>query len=239
MSGHRKLRLEPSAEFGDWDLPELGHPTGVFRGRDRLTAITSRFGHLYWPGRAIYGGQRLTERLSIYRGSERVAVFDDARYWINDVCFHPTKPWAIVGTGNYDGGYQFEGALLIFDYEANEYWSVLEEDREVTRCRFENDDLVVLLRPRHDQEFEADDEFAVFVGTRLTDLRPGDQNRRAHALLDPGSKGSNRARHLTLGLTRRLKIQSPPLFVPISNSGQAKWGLPTQIVRWFGISAGS
>ena len=100
-------------------LAETGRPAGGFRSEDgEIVALCTEFDLLYWPGRAIYEGHRLRYRISLYDGSleNRLGVFDDARYPINDVAFHPSQPILAVGTGSYDGGYMFEGDLWLWNW---------------------------------------------------------------------------------------------------------------------------
>src|SRR5205085_2623927 len=82
----------------------------------------------------------LSYRVAVYDAHplHRVAVFDLARFPINDVAFHPHRPLLAIATGSYDGGYYYEGALLLWDWSTGEAASLLDESREVTRCRFDD-----------------------------------------------------------------------------------------------------
>lgn len=168
MNTLRPLKLALEGILDHFALAEVGIPYGLFRGRDdSCVAVASGFGHLYWPGRATYSGQQLRHRLSLYQGTppRRVAVFDGARYDINDVSLHPTRRLAAVATGSYDGGYLFEGELLLWDWERGTRVSLLPENREATRCRFNENgtQLSVLLRPATEQDFP-EQPFNTFLG---------------------------------------------------------------------------
>lgn len=162
------IRLEE--ELTPTTLAEVGQPTGVSLGRGgELLAVASTFGDLYMPGRALHGGHRLKYRLSLYtRGGVRLGVMDHASFPINEVVIHPVRPWVAVATGSYDGGYLFEGELLLWDWETGEVRCALPESREVTRVRFDEQGrlLTALLRPRNAHEFEPDKPFDVFLGLR-------------------------------------------------------------------------
>lgn len=69
------------------------------------------------------GGHRLHYRAALYRVPSRrpLAVFDDARYPIRDVAFHPTRTMVVLGAGSYDGGYLFHGQLIVWDW--TQAWS--------------------------------------------------------------------------------------------------------------------
>lgn len=107
----------------DPTLPGTGDVTGVFWNQDRSTvAVVSAFRLLTEPpARAAYGGHRLRHRVSLYRPPllQPFAVFDDAALPVKCVTFHPSRPVALVGGGSYDGGYSFEGQLLVWDWHSS------------------------------------------------------------------------------------------------------------------------
>jgi hypothetical protein len=161
-----KVQIRPERHFGGGMFSEIGRPGLIFDSGDGRLAITGSFDLLYWPGRAVYYGHRLRYRLSLYetRTRRRIAALDAARYPINAVAFHPSEPLIALGTGSYDGGYSFEGELLLWSYQTGEVRSVLGESREVAGCRFLPDGrLSILLRPRYEDEFEVGDAFSTFV----------------------------------------------------------------------------
>jgi hypothetical protein len=170
-----ELTLSIEAELSPARFAEVGRPAGAYRrAGGEPVALVSDFERLYGPGRAVYDGHRLRHRVSLYTADlrGRLGVFDGAAFPINDVAFHPVRPILAIATGSYDGGYLFEGALLLWDWETGESINVLSESREVARVRFaDQDSLAVLLRPRDEEEFGEDAAFDTFIGGRLTDLR--------------------------------------------------------------------
>ncbi|MCA9610431.1 MAG: hypothetical protein KC619_32770 [Myxococcales bacterium] len=124
----------------------------------------------------MYEGHRIQHRLSLYDGAleRRLGVFDGARFPINDVALHPTRPLVAVGTGSYDGGHSFEGDLWLWSWESGEVRRLLGERRDVTACRWVDEDrLAVLLHPRDEEEYpgKEDEAFETHVGLVLDDLR--------------------------------------------------------------------
>jgi len=193
MSAQR-VRLVAERVLGGGAFAEIGRPCGVFAGGGGLVAIAGSFDPFYWAGRASYHGHRLRYRLCLYdeRTRARVGVLDAARFPITAVAFHPTEPIVAVGTGSYDGGYLYEGELLLWNHRSGELRNLLGESREVDGCRFLPDGrLSMLLRPHDDQEFDAIGGAGAFVACvidprdpaprttrgkdpRLADLRPVD-----------------------------------------------------------------
>ncbi|MFG2994526.1 hypothetical protein ACGFZK_35390 [Streptomyces sp. NPDC048257] len=50
---------------------------------------------------------------------------------MRSLAFHPVLPLLAVGTGSYDGGYCFEGELLLVHLDTGEVVSALKHEREV------------------------------------------------------------------------------------------------------------
>jgi len=177
----------------------------VFEAGGDHVALAGSFDRMYWPGRAAYFGHSPRYRLSLYdaRTRKRVGCFDAARFPINAVAFHPSEPVIAVGAGSYDGGYMFEGELVVWDYRSGEVRSLLAESREVAGCHFLRDGrLAVLLRPRHEEDFEGVDAFETFV-TCVVDPReaprrdPDGTDPRLVGLqpVDPRACGFDRVRN--------------------------------------------
>lgn len=151
------MELNLIRELGQFAFPEIGLPTGIFWNEDRsMFAIASTFGRPFWSCRKIYEKMLLRHRLTLYEAENltRIGTFDIPRYSIKDVAFHPTQKTVAIATGDYDGGYLFEGDLLIWNFDENSYNSLLNRSREVTRCRFNNggDTLYFVLKPANDEE---------------------------------------------------------------------------------------
>lgn len=77
------------------------------------------------------------------------------RFPVHALAFHPTAPLLAVGTGEYDGGYFFEGELLLLDWETGATTSLIEHDfgRQVLGLAWLDEHaLRVLMAPPDDWE---------------------------------------------------------------------------------------
>ncbi|NGZ75247.1 hypothetical protein [Saccharibacillus alkalitolerans] len=141
---------------------EHGRPDGLYWNEDRsLMAVTSTFDSMQWSARDLNGGLKVRRRVSIYRTESlsRLAVLDLRGPWpINDAAFRPGRNELAIGRGSYDGGYLFEGELLLWDYENDVSRSLLDVSREVTACRFDENGerLYMMLRPFSEEAEEGD-----------------------------------------------------------------------------------
>ena len=161
--GYRSaMKFELTRELTSQGLGQLACPTGAWhRDLGSMDVIASRLSYGQWAGRSLPAGERATHRLSVFSNdlSERIAVFDGARYPVNDVAIHPTRSVMAIGTGSYDGGYMFEGELLLWNWETSEVRALFPYKREVVRCRWEGDGgLVALLRPETEEDFDGVDD---------------------------------------------------------------------------------
>src|SRR6478735_1745828 len=125
----------------DPTLRGSGKITGVFfnAGKD-VVAVASEFPLLANPrARAAYGGRTLRYRVALYRRDSLVpfAAFDDLAFPVNDVGFHPGGTSVVIGAGSYDGGYLFEGDLVVWDWQTPRGRRLFNNVPEVMRCRFD------------------------------------------------------------------------------------------------------
>lgn len=139
----------------------IGYPTGIYWNADQsLFAVAGSFGQVLWGGRYVQETP-LHYRVSLYEAKtlHRLAVTDQCRFPINEIAFHPDAAILAIATGCYDGGYLFEGDLLIWDYGRDTIQSILPESREVIRCRFdeEGENLQFLLRPWKEEDDDGND----------------------------------------------------------------------------------
>jgi len=187
------LPLIPFVELAPPRVGGVGRVHRVYRDRDRV-AVCSAFGLLYWPGRAIYDGHHPRHRVALYVDSRVVAYFDDVRFPIKDVAFHPTQPVMAIAAGAYDGGYFFNGELWWWNWVTNERRSLLGESRDVVRCRFDGDQIAILVMPPNDDEYDHDMRFGAVIdpmAVRATDRDDREIDPRLTDLeaIDPASLG--------------------------------------------------
>ena len=161
--------------LSDPSLPGHGVVSGVFLSQDAsIVAVASSFQWLTNPpARASYSGQRLRHRVALYRSPETkpIAVFDKLRLPVNDVAFHPSEPTVAIASGSYDGGYLFEGELVVWDWKAGRYSNKIGPIPEVVRTAFCNDGacIVSLVRPwNEDLEDDPRGSFKTYYEVRAT-----------------------------------------------------------------------
>jgi PQQ enzyme repeat len=118
--------------LGDAPFATIGRPTAVCRSDAAgVVVVGGDLGRPYWPGRMV--GERVAQyRIGIYSlDGLRCTRVVSSRWPVNTVQIHATLPLAAVGTGCYDGGYVFEGELLILDLGTGRCSSVLQHAREI------------------------------------------------------------------------------------------------------------
>ncbi|MFI6449479.1 hypothetical protein [Kitasatospora sp. NPDC050543] len=104
--------------LGDRPFAEVGQP--VLAVSDEGRGLLAVAGERGLAGRAtvgVYGTGDLGCR-AVLR----------TRFPVHALAFHPTAPLLAVGTGEYDGGYFFEGELLLLDWESGATTSLIEHD---------------------------------------------------------------------------------------------------------------
>ncbi|WP_162624938.1 hypothetical protein [Streptomyces cadmiisoli] len=85
----------------------------------------------------------------------RVAI--RSRFPVHALAFHPRRPLLAIGTGRYDGGYFFEGELLLLHLKTGAVTSLIENDfgRQVLGLEWLDErSLQVLMAPPDDWQDE-------------------------------------------------------------------------------------
>lgn len=120
----RVLGGGPFAETGDPRVVAVDERLGV-------TIVGGDAGRLQWAGNGT--ADRLSEALlGVYDLDGAVCQFFHRPRWpVKAIAVHPSLPLAAVGTGCYDGGYLFEGELLLLDLAAGTVTSLLPHPRQV------------------------------------------------------------------------------------------------------------
>lgn len=161
-------------------LVGAGRLTGAWRSlAGDVLAVASAFPLLTAPpARASYAGQRLRYRLALHRPGERrpFASFDDLPHPVTAVAFHPVEPVVWIGAGEYDGGWMFEGDLVLWNWRDGSVRRPFSPLPEVAALAFEENGeaLTVLVRPWDETTDELDDGDDPFrIAYRLT-IRPAD-----------------------------------------------------------------
>lgn len=177
----RSVRMgENMQSFMPTTLPGAGHVTGVFWNADRsLLAVACHYDKLDRPnGRASYSGQSLYQAVMLYRvgSAEPVATFQDLYLPVHHIAFHPTQPVIAIGGGDYDGGSDFMGELVLFNWQTGQNSNAGRAVPEVMWCGFEDegDSLNIVTRPWHDEQFSKDgtghDPWNTYLSDKLENI---------------------------------------------------------------------
>ncbi|MEU8777067.1 PQQ-binding-like beta-propeller repeat protein [Streptomyces sp. NPDC048606] len=141
--------------LGDGPFAEIGEPArAVVDGRSRTVAVGGDLGYVQWSGSGTADSRWTGYRIGVYeRDGLRCRHLVRSRYPVRCLAFHPALPLLAVGTGRYDGGYAFEGELLLIDLDSGAVVSALEHPREVLDVRWRDASaLRLVLAPYDDHE---------------------------------------------------------------------------------------
>lgn len=133
------------------------------------------------PARAAYAGQKLRHRVSLHQPGEQspFALFDSLRLPVNWIGFHPSQSVVVIAAGSYDGGWMFDGELVLWNWIEDKWWRPVEQVPEVVLAEFGPDGttLDLIVRP-WDEEWGGSEENSF---TRFY---------QASVSADPGAAGS-------------------------------------------------
>ena len=209
--------------FMDPTLRGSGKITGVFFSAEQdVVAVASEFALLANPrARAAYGGRALRYRVALYRRGALApfAAFDDLRLPVNDVAFHPDGTMLAIGAGIYDGGFLFEGDLIVWDWRHAHTSRPFKHVPEVVRCRYNvaGNQVEAWVRP-WDEEWgpPSDDPDAAFDTLYIV-----------HATVPDTSSADFHPTDLELDPTHIAPRDEPPADLRTPE---------TRLMEWFGIS---
>ncbi|MEV6393873.1 hypothetical protein AB0M39_03675 [Streptomyces sp. NPDC051907] len=143
--------------LGDHPFAEIGKPSTVAINEERgLVAVGGDLGFLQWSGCATATDRFRPYRVGIYGAEDLLCRWVlESRWPVHSFAFHPTLPIVAVGTGAYDGGYAFEGELLILDLRSGRSTSVICGEREVLHVEWRSErDLGLVVAPPDDHAFD-------------------------------------------------------------------------------------
>jgi hypothetical protein len=155
------LPLRPTAAFGDLAYCEVGTPSVVVIGSDGLVAVGGSLGPAQWNGEDV--GSAPVRRSGSLRGWYRLGLFDaatacvalvDSHWPITCAAFSPGGDLLAIGAGSYDGGYCFEGELIILDVATGSRVSVLARPREVLDVEWLDSRRIRIVVSQAFEEFE-------------------------------------------------------------------------------------
>ncbi|MFJ4467719.1 hypothetical protein ACIP2X_09640 [Streptomyces sp. NPDC089424] len=147
--------------LGDRPFAEIGRPVwAVTDARHDCVVAAGDLGHVMWRGT----GHWLGHRIGVYdAGTLRPRHIVPSRYSVCAIEPHPELPLVAVGTGRYDGTWDFEGQLLLLHLETGRVTNLLSKSRQVRHLRWlEDGRLAMLLSPEDkDGGFRKGFEWAV------------------------------------------------------------------------------
>ncbi|MFG2745701.1 hypothetical protein ACGFY0_37320 [Streptomyces chartreusis] len=160
--------LTVSRILGDQPFAEIGRPVwAVTDARHGCVIAAGDLGHVMWRGT----GHWLGHRIGVYEaGTLRPRHVVASRYSVCAIEPHPELPLVAVGTGRYDGSWDFEGQLLLLHLETGCVTNLLSKSRQVRHLRWlEDGRLAMLLSPEDkDGGFRKGFELAVAVDDWLS-----------------------------------------------------------------------
>ncbi|MFI9115293.1 outer membrane protein assembly factor BamB family protein [Streptomyces venezuelae] len=141
--------------FGDGPFAEVGEPALAFVDeRSRTVAVGGDLGGVQWSGSGTADDRWTGHRIGVYeRDGLRCRHLVRSWYPVRALAFHPVLPLLAVGTGRYDGGYSFEGELLLIHLDSGDVVSALPYPREVLGVEWRSEtELRLVLAPSDDWE---------------------------------------------------------------------------------------
>ncbi|WP_306325870.1 outer membrane protein assembly factor BamB family protein [Streptomyces venezuelae] len=141
--------------LGDGPFAEIGKPArAVVDERSRTVAVGGDVGRLQWSGDGTADDHWTGHRIGVYaQDGLRCRHLVRSWYPVRSLAFHPVLPLLAVGTGRYDGGYSFEGELLLIHLDSGDVVSALPYPREVLGVEWRGETaLRLVLAPSDDWE---------------------------------------------------------------------------------------
>jgi hypothetical protein len=133
---------------GGWTFLGVGDPFLVVHDEQRgLLAVAGADAHNGATPVAVYNSRSFVGR-----------AFIRSRFPVHALAFHPRRPLLAIGTGRYDGGYFFEGELLLLHLKTGAVTSLIENEfgRQVLGLEWLDErSLRVVMAPPDDWQDEA------------------------------------------------------------------------------------
>lgn len=141
--------------LGNGPFAEIGEPAlAVVDDHSRRVAVGGDLGLVQWSGSGTADSRWTGHRIGVYeQDGLRCRYLVRSWYPVRSLAFHPALPLLAVGTGRYDGGYSFEGELLLIHLGSGDVVSALQYPREVLGVEWRSETaLRLLLAPCDDWE---------------------------------------------------------------------------------------
>lgn len=150
--------MHPELVLGDGPFAQVGLPRAVSES-EHFVAVGGSLGWPQWNGRSVRDRSHRRagwEPVAVYARKDLVCrAFLTSRWPVNSIAIHPNQRVVAIGTGCYDGGYSFEGELLIHDLDRGTTRSVLRSERSVERVAWlDEQTLEVTMPPPTDEDLD-------------------------------------------------------------------------------------
>lgn len=144
--------------IGDGPFIHIGSPTALATSPD-LIVVGGNLGWAQWNGRSVYDRSDRSVGwfpVGIYRANDLCCLRVLTSGWeVNAVAIHPAGRLIAIGTGAYDGGYAFEGELLLHDLELGTTTSVLTAHRTIEALEWQDSEtLAAVVAPPTDEDVD-------------------------------------------------------------------------------------
>lgn len=141
--------------IGQGPFVEVGEPTAVAVSDD-LLVVAGDLGAPQWNARSVYDRSDRSVGwypVAIYQHDLTCRAVLTSRWVVNSIALHPGGQLVAIGTGSYDGGYFYEGELLIHDLATGTTTSTLDDLRCVEHVAWADDGtLETVLAPPTDED---------------------------------------------------------------------------------------
>jgi hypothetical protein len=152
--------LVPTAVFGRTAFCEIGTPSALATSSNGLLAVGGSLGPAQWNGFDMGAGPvngtgplRGWNRCGVYGADATCLALVPSRWPVRCASFNAEGSLLAIGTGSYDGGYCFEGELLIIDLTSGGCRSVLESSREVLEVEWiDSQRIRVVVSPAYEED---------------------------------------------------------------------------------------
>ncbi|BEL05049.1 hypothetical protein Q0Z83_032400 [Actinoplanes sichuanensis] len=129
---------------------EIGRPRVTATSPDEsLIAVGGALAWPQWHGRDVSRRSRPNpgwDPTAVYRSDDLTCLFHLTTEWpAKALAFHPTLPLLAIGTGSYDGGWSYEGELLLLDLSTGATVSLLAHPREVRQLTWQDPETLALV----------------------------------------------------------------------------------------------
>lgn len=160
--------------FGRNCFDEINNPKQLFEFDSGRIVCVSHSCSAQWSGRHL---DLWKHSLSIYNANSLalVAHLDCLRFPVNDVDYDHKKQLLLIATGEYDGGYCYEGELYAYDFITKRLIKLLDDNREFTFCRFKDNQIEIKILPP-DDDIDEDLYLEIYLIKLQLDVRQKLQN---------------------------------------------------------------